>query len=228
MTPEKGIANDLPAEPSEAPPPDPAASPEVPEGAAEPAAGPAGEAPPAAAQAGPAGETPEGYRTPEALLAEKDQEIGVLKDRLLRLQAEFENFKKRQARERAEFLKFAHEGLVREFLPILDNLERAVGSATDDAQPAAIRTGVEMIVRLFRATLEKAGVSRMDCLGKPFDPNWMQAVLQVEAPDGADGQVVEVVQQGYLLEGRVLRPAMVKVSRSARPAEPRDAGEPEA
>lgn len=168
------------------------------------------------------------YRTPEALLAEKDQEIGVLKDRLLRLQAEFENFKKRQARERAEFLKFAHEGLVREFLPVLDNLERAVGSATDDAQPAAIRTGLEMIVRLFRATLEKAGVTPVDCLGKPFDPNVMQAVLQVELPDGGDGRVVEVVQQGYLLEGRVLRPAMVKVSRSSRPAESRDVGESEA
>ncbi|HEY7676405.1 MAG TPA: nucleotide exchange factor GrpE [Candidatus Methylomirabilis sp.] len=202
MTPDDPTAKDLPLEVSEAPPQ---------EGAA----------------AGPA-EGPGGFRTPEALLAEKDQEIGTLKDRLLRLQAEFENFKKRQARERAEFLKYAHEGLLREFLPILDNLERAVGSATDDAQPAAIRTGVEMIVRLFRTTLEKAGVTPMDCLGKAFDPNRMQAVLQVEAPEGTDGQVLEVVQQGYLLEGRVLRPAMVKVSRSPRPAESRDAGEPEA
>jgi molecular chaperone GrpE len=200
MTDDDATAKDLPAEVSEGAPQ---------EGAA-------------------AGEGAGGFRTPEAILAEKDQEIGVLKDRLLRLQAEFENFKKRQARERAEFLKYAHEGLLREFLPILDNLERAVGSATDDAQPAAIRTGVEMIVRLFRTTLEKAGVTPMDCLGKPFDPNRMQAVLQVEAPQGTDGQVLEVVQQGYLLEGRVLRPAMVKVSRSSRPAESRDAGEPEA
>ncbi len=177
---------------------------------------------------GPAEETPGGFRTLEAILAEKDQEIGVLKDRLLRLQAEFENFKKRQARERAEFLKFAHEGLLREFLPTADSLERAVGPASDEAEPAAIRTGIEMILRLVRTTLEKAGVTPMDCLGKPFDPNWMQAVLQVEAPDAPDGRVLEVVQQGYLLEGRVLRPAMVKVSRSFRPAEPRDAGEPEA
>ncbi len=177
---------------------------------------------------GPAEQTPGGFRTPEAILAERDQEIAVLKDRLLRLQAEFDNFKKRQARERAEFLKFAHEGLLREFLPIADSLERAVGSATDEAQPGAIRTGIEMILRLVRTTLEKAGVSPMDCLGKPFDPNWMQAALHVEAPDAPDGLVLEVVQQGYLLEGRVLRPAMVKVSRSSRPAEPRDAGEPEA
>lgn len=213
--------HDLPVEAAGAAPEERAAEGEVPHGTAMSA----GEA---SAPAGSAGEIPETYRMPEALLAAKDQEIGVLKDRLLRLQAEFENFKRRQARERAELLKFAHEGLVREFLPVLDNLERAVGSATDDAQPAAIRTGIEMIVRLFRTTLEKAGVTAMDCLGKPFDPNWMQAVLQVETPGGADGQVVEVVQQGYLLEGRVLRPAMVKVSRSSRPAESRDAGEREA
>lgn len=169
-------------------------------------------------QPAPPEETPPAFRTPEALLAEKDQEITLLKDRLLRLQAEFDNFKKRQARERAEFLKFANESLLREFLPVLDNLERALASATDEAQPAAIRTGIEMIVRLFRSTLEKAGVTPMECLGKPFDPNWMQAVLQVDSPAGEDGRVVEMVQQGYLLEGRVLRPAMVNVSRIARPA----------
>lgn len=227
MPAEKAIANQGPAGPAEAPPP-PAAPCEGPEGVAEPAGGTGGESPAAGEQAGLAEQAAEGFRTPEALLAEKDQEIGILKDRLLRLQAGFENFKKRQAKERAEFLKFAHEGLLREFLPILDNLERALGSVSDEAQPAAIRSGIEMIVRLFRTTLEKAGVALMECLGKPFDPTWMQAVLQVEAPDGADGQVLEVVQQGYLLEGRVLRPAMVKVGRSSRPSEPRDAGEPEA
>ena len=188
----------------------------------EPVPSPGSEAPasdPAAPADRPAPpeETPPAFRTPEALLAEKDQDITLLKDRLLRLQAEFDNFKKRQARERADFLKFAHEGLLREFLPVLDNLERALASATDEAQPAAIRTGIEMIVRLFRSTLEKAGVTPMECLGVPFDPNWMQAVLQVDSPEGEDGRVVGVVQQGYLLEGRVLRPAMVNVSRTARP-----------
>lgn len=180
---------------------------------------PAAEAADAAAEA-PAEPSPEAFRTPEAILAEKDQEIAVLKDRLLRLQAEFDNFKKRQARERAEFLKFANESLLRDFVPLADNLERAVASATDEAQPAAIRTGMEMIVRLFRTTLEKAGVTLLECQGAPFDPNTMQAVQQVETPEGPDGVVVEVMQQGYLLEGRVLRPAMVKVSRAGRPADP--------
>jgi len=179
----------------------------------EPAPAPAS----AAEGAAPPEEAPPPFRTPEALLAEKDQEIALLRDRLLRLQAEFENFKKRQARERAEFLKFAQEALLREFLPVLDNLDRAAASATDEVQPAAIRTGIEMIARLTRTTLEKAGVTLMECLGKPFDPNWMQAVLQVDSPEGEDGVVVGVVQPGYLLEGRVLRPAMVNVSRAARP-----------
>ncbi len=188
----------------------------------EPVSSPESEAPapePAVSSDRPAppDEAPPAFRTPEALLAEKDQEVALLKDRLLRLQAEFDNFKKRQARERSEFLKFANEGLLREFLPVLDNLERALASATDEAQPAAIRTGIEMIVRLFRTTLEKAGVTPMEGLGKPFDPNWMQAVLQVDSPEGEDGRVVAVVQPGYLLEGRVLRPAMVNVSRTARP-----------
>ena len=170
---------------------------------------PASAAAPAAEGGTSPAEAPPAFRTPEAQLAEKDQEIALLRDRLLRLQAEFENLKKRHARERAEFLKFATEGLLREFLPILDNLDRAAASATDEAQPAAIRTGIEMIGRLTRTTLEKAGVMQMECLGKPFDPTWMQAVLQVDSPDGEDGVVVEVVQPGYLLEGRVLRAAMV-------------------
>jgi molecular chaperone GrpE len=161
---------------------------------------------------------PEGFRTPEAILAEKVQEVAVLKDRLLRLQAEFENYKKRQARERSESVRSASADLLREFLPILDNLERALAPATDEAQPAAIRTGIEMIVRLFRTTLEKSGVTPIDCLGKSFDPNWMDAVLQVESPEGEDGQVVEIVQPGYLLEGRVLRPAKVNVARAPRPS----------
>ena len=186
-----------------------------PEAPAEPVAPPSA-APPE--EGAPPAEAPAGFRTPEAILAEKDQEIVVLKDRLLRLQAEFENYKKRQSRERAESVRSASADLLREFLPILDNLERALASATDEAQPAAIRTGIEMIVRLFRTTLEKSGVTPMECLGKPFDPNRMHAVLQVESPGGEDGLVTEVVQPGYLLDGRVLRPAMVNVSRAARPA----------
>ena len=159
-------------------------------------------------------------------LAAKAQEVERLQDRLVRLQAEFENYKKRMAREKAEFLKFATEGLLLEFLPVLDNLERAIASArTETAGREAVVEGIDMIARLFRATLEKAGVKPMDAVGKPFDPSLHQAVMQVESPGGPDQVVLEEIQKGYLLEGRVLRAAMVKVSRAASPSAERGAGE---
>jgi molecular chaperone GrpE len=152
-------------------------------------------------------------------LAAKAQEMERLQDRLVRLQAEFENYKKRMAREKAEFLKFATEGLLLEFLPVLDNLERAIASArAETAGHEAVVEGIDMIARLFRATLEKAGVKPMDAVGKPFDPGLHQAVAQVESPGEEDNVVVGEIQKGYLLEGRVLRAAMVKVSRAPSPA----------
>jgi molecular chaperone GrpE len=177
----------------------------------------------AAAAAG--GATPPPAR--DEALAAKAQEAERLQERLLRLQAEFENYKKRMAREKAEYLKFAAEGLLLEFLPILDNLERAIASArAATANGEAVVEGIDMIARLFRSTLEKAGVKPMQAVGAPFDPGLHQAVAQVESPDGQDNVVVEEIQKGYLLEGRVLRAAMVKVSRASSPtAEPGPAGE---
>lgn len=152
-------------------------------------------------------------------LAAKAQEVERLQDRLLRQQAEFENYKKRMAREKAEFLKFATENVLLEFLPVLDNLERAIVSArTDPSAREAVVEGIDMVARLFRATLEKAGVKPMDAAGKPFDPTLHHAVAQVECPGEPDNTVVEEIQKGYLLEGRVLRAAMVKVSRASSPA----------
>ena len=170
---------------------------------------------PAAAEAPPAdAESAESLR--EAL-AVKTQELDRLQDRLLRLQAEFENFKKRTAREKAEFLKFAHEGLILDFLPVLDNLERALRSARAAAGSSPLIEGIEMIVRLFRNVLDKAGVKAIEAIGQPFDPAVHQAVAQADADADGDPVVSEEVQKGYFIEGRVLRPAMVKVSRTASP-----------
>jgi molecular chaperone GrpE len=156
----------------------------------------------------------------EALTA-KTQELERLQDRLLRLQAEFDNYKKRMAREKAEFLKFAHEGLILDFLPVLDNLERAVGAARTEIGSTPLLEGLEMITRLFRSVLEKAGVKPMETVGQTFDPAYHQAVAQVESSQREANLVVEETQKGYLIEGRVLRPAMVKVSRAVSP----DAGD---
>lgn len=177
-------------------------SPEAPAATGASEAAPQAEAPP---------ESPEALR--EALAA-KTQEAERLQGRLLRLHAEFENYKKRMAREKAEFLKFAHEGLILEFLPVLDNLERAMASARAEAGSTPLLEGLEMIARLFRSVLEKAGVKPMEAQGQPFDPGYHQAVAQVESSDEDANLVVEEIQKGYLIEGRVLRPAMVKVSRA--------------
>ncbi len=158
-------------------------------------------------------------QAPDEALAAKEQEVERLQDRLLRLQAEFENYKKRMAREKAEFLKFATENVLLEFLPVLDNLERAIASArTDTSAREAVVEGIEMVARLFRSALEKAGVKPMDAVEKPFDPTLHHAVAQVERRSGPDNTVVEEIRKGYLLEGRVLRAAMVKVSRVSPPA----------
>ncbi|MBI4536471.1 MAG: nucleotide exchange factor GrpE [candidate division NC10 bacterium] len=162
----------------------------------------------------------------EEALAAKALEVERLQDRLLRLQAEFENYKRRTAREKAEFVKFANEGLLLNVLPVLDSLERARASAPADPAMLPFLDGVDMIIRLFRMSLEKVGVTPVEALGQPFDPDLHQAVAQVERPDGEDHQVVEVVQRGYLLEGRVLRPAMVKVSRKLAGVDPAGEGEP--
>jgi molecular chaperone GrpE len=158
----------------------------------------------------------------EEALAAKTQEIERLQDRLLRLQAEFENSKRRMAREKAEFAKFANEGLLLSLLPVLDSLERARASAPADPAVLPFLEGIDMILRLFRTTLEKAGVTAVEALGRPFDPEVHQALAQVETAEGEDGQVVEEVQRGYLLEGRMLRPAMVKVSRRVSAIETAD------
>jgi len=150
----------------------------------------------------------------EAELKERVAEVEALNDRLLRLHAEFENYKKRMARERSEFVKFANEALILEFLPVLDSLERALATARSAAEAQAVAEGLEIILRLFQTTLEKVGVKVIEALEREFDPNLHQAAAQVESPDGRDNIVMEEVRKGYLLEGRLLRPSMVKVSKT--------------
>lgn len=150
----------------------------------------------------------------QADLKERTTEIESLNDRLLRLHAEFENYKKRASRERSEFVRFANEGLILELLPVVDSLEHAVATVRIGGDVQGLTEGVDIILRLFQTTLEKVGVKPIEALGHEFDPNVHQAVAQVETTDGRDNIAVEEVRRGYLLEGRLLRPAMVKVSKA--------------
>lgn len=153
-----------------------------------------------------------------------------LYDRLLRLAAEFENYKKRAAREREEYQRFALEKTILQLLPTLDNFERAL-STNESAQattPAALLDGVRMILRQLKDTLGRLGLRSFDSVNKPFDPAKHQAVLLRERADVAPGLVVEEYQRGYFLHERLIRPAMVVVSQSPAPKAAGESGTAEA
>ncbi len=156
-------------------------------------------------------------KVPEEDLSQKAaDQARELQDRYLRLVAEFDNYRKRVVRERAELIRTAHEGLLLELLPVVDNLERglaAARSSSDSTQAKeALIEGVEITLRLFRGALEKVGVREIESVGRQFDPTVHHAVEQVQTNDHPESTVVEEVLRGYLLDQKVLRPALVKVS----------------
>jgi molecular chaperone GrpE len=149
----------------------------------------------------------------EKTITEREKEIGELKDRLLYQQAEFENFKKLKAKEKQELLRFGNETLVKEMLPVIDNLERAIEHASKTGESKAIVEGVELTLSGLLKVLEKFGVQRVEAQGKKFDPNLHEAVYEEERNDVAPGTVVGELQKGYIMDGRLLRPAMVSVAK---------------
>lgn len=154
--------------------------------------------------------TPEAAEPPsevEALVRERDQ----YKDLLLRSAADFDNYRKRVERERRETIEQANADLIRDLLPLLDDLERAATMEAGD-NATAYRKGVELIGRRFADVLAARGVVAMDPVGLPFDPHEHEAVVR-EAREGVpEGEVIEVLSRGYKLKDRLLRPAVVKVA----------------
>ncbi len=145
----------------------------------------------------------------ETLRRERDE----FYDRLLRLTAEFDNYRKRTERERRELSEAAGVDVIRDLLPVVDDLERALGApATADA--ASYREGVELIRRQLLDVLRRRGVEALDVVGHDFDPSWHEAVGHDEADGRRDGQVTTEVRRGYRIGQRLLRPAMVKVAKS--------------
>ena len=136
-------------------------------------------------------------------------------ERLLRTTADFDNFKKRAAREKQEAIKFANENLLQKLIPVLDNFDMALAAAQSapDAAPESLRTGVSMIHQLLRNVLSEAGLEEVDAAGKTFDPNLHEAVSQRETTDAPEGQVVQQLRKGYKLRDRLLRPASVVVAK---------------
>jgi len=155
--------------------------------------------------AGPAESDPQ-----EALRREKE----ALHDRLLRTAAEFDNYRKRMDRERRDLSDFAAADIMTEFLPIVDNFERAL-AAPAGADPDALRKGVELIHRQMVDLLKKRGVTPIAALGVDFDPNFHQAVIHESSDQHRGGEVMQELQRGYMLGDKLLRPSMVKVAKSS-------------
>ena len=143
-------------------------------------------------------------------LQEKTEEAGRNYDLFLRERAETENFKKRMVREKSEALRFASEPLVRDLLPIVDNLERAVEHADGNGQ--SVIEGVRLVLKSLLDILERHGVKRIDAVGEQFDPTRHEAMAQVQSAEHEPNQVVDQHHSGYLLHDRLLRPALVTVS----------------
>ncbi|HET8893996.1 MAG TPA: nucleotide exchange factor GrpE [Gaiellaceae bacterium] len=139
----------------------------------------------------------------------EDAAAEVEDDRLLRLAADFENYKKRAARERDEYVTFANERLIKELLPVLDDLERALQAATEHEE-AQLEEGVELVHRSLASLLARNGVKEISTEGK-FDPHVHEALLS-QPSDAEQGSVIDVVQKGYTIGDRVVRPARVIVS----------------
>jgi molecular chaperone GrpE len=142
-------------------------------------------------------------------VAELEAEKADLQDRLLRRQAEFENFRRRADRERSEFLQYAGMEIVRDILPVVDDFERALKVESADNN---YRKGVELIYQRLTDALKKVGLEPIEAAGKIFDPNVHQAVDRVETRNVEDQTVLEEYQRGYNFKGKLLRPAMVKVA----------------
>ncbi len=145
-------------------------------------------------------------------LAEKAQQADESKERYVRALAEFENSKKRLEREREEFTRYAAERMVKALLPIVDSLDQALRSVDKRTDADAIARGVALIHRQLLALLEKEGVKRIEAVGKPFDHDRHEAVQRVETDAAPENTVVEEIQVGYTMHGRVIRPSLVKVA----------------
>ena len=151
---------------------------------------------------------PGGDRQPDQLVRERDE----LYDRLLRQAAEFDNYRKRIDRERQDLSAVLQADVLRDLLPLVDDLERALRAPVQPGAEAAFREGIELIHRQLQELLAKRGVVPIEALGADFDPHFHEAVTTETHPDRREGEVVDELVRGYTLGDRLLRPAMVKVA----------------
>lgn len=182
------------------------------------------EAPPRVeGEAEPAGEGIVSRELEEALRRAQaaEERAADLLGQLQRLKADFDNYRRRMLQEQARWQETAVASFLRELLPVLDNLERAIAAAPSTGEErgaGALRQGLELTLRHFHGVLERAGVSPINAAGQPFDPNRHEAMMRVVAGEHPEDTVVEELQKGYIFKGQVLRPSLVKVAVAPGPA----------
>ncbi|MBA2879922.1 molecular chaperone GrpE [Desulfosalsimonas propionicica] len=149
-------------------------------------------------------------------VAEARAEAAETYDRLLRLSAEFENYKKRMQRQAEDHRKYANESIIKDLLSVVDNLERAVNASrqSDSQADACMLEGLEMTLNEIRKVLKKYHVEPVEAVGQPFDPTYHEAVMQQPSEDYPDNTVIQEMQKGYMLHDRLIRPAMVVVAKA--------------
>ena len=147
-------------------------------------------------------------------LEEKEKEASDNYDKYLRSVAEFDNYKKRSAKDKAEIIKYSNENIIKDILPFMDSLDRALEHDTGDVQ--AFKNGIVLIQEQLLGCLRKHGVEKIDTAGQDFDPNFHEALMQMESDQHEDNKIVSEMEKGYLLNGRLLRPSRVCVCKKTK------------
>jgi molecular chaperone GrpE len=146
-----------------------------------------------------------------ARLEEKEKEAAENYDKYIRTVAELENYKKRAAKEKADSIRYGNENLIKDILPLVDSMDRALQHADNSCDFEAFKKGLKLLQDQLLCSLEKHGVQKIDCADKTFDPNVHEALFQVESDAHKENTIVDELEKGYLLSGRLLRPAKVSV-----------------
>lgn len=147
-------------------------------------------------------------------LKQKEEEANEYLEMAQRLKAEFENYRRRTEKEKADLIEYGKEQVILDILPVIDNFERALETQYDDnGENASFKEGINLIYRQFKGILEKMGVKEIESLGQMFDPYKHHAVMQEEAEGKKENEIIEVFQKGYMFNNKVIRPSMVKVAK---------------
>lgn len=175
---------------------------------------------PATAEDAPAESPEKVIETLRAGYEKKEEEVRQAQERFMRTLADFENYKKRAQRDQSDALKYANEKLIKELLPVIDNLERALAHSRETRDFDRMMEGVELIRKQLFSALGKFGVVPIESLNQPFDPSLHQSIGQIEVEEGSDAkenQVIGETQKGYHLNDRVLRPSLVMIAKKKAP-----------